>query len=166
MFNLTQGSPVTSGKLTRRYITAHSKYLFSQIPLVPHFEAGVGFTADFPVNWSKCQRPWRQPIFEGAVLEAFSLLRRLPLESRPRWGHNLLQFLRTQRVPRFAFLPFVFRVSVSNQILYAAHPHQCAKYSVFLTPLTSPIRYDVVLQVYVNDLESISTNLHNNSASP
>jgi len=26
---------------------------------LPHFEAGVGVTADFPVNWSQYQRPWR-----------------------------------------------------------------------------------------------------------
>jgi len=59
---------------------------------LPHFEAGVAVTADFPANWSQCQRSWRQPVLEGAVLEAPSLLRRLSLESRLRWGHHLFIF--------------------------------------------------------------------------
>jgi len=111
VFNLTQGSPFTSGELICLYITAHSKYLFFPTPPHTPFWSGVSVTADFPVNWSQCHRPSNQPIFEGAVLESLSLLRRMPLKSRPRWGHYLFEFLRTQRVPRFAFLPVVFLFS-------------------------------------------------------
>jgi len=78
---------------------------------IPFRSGRVGVTTDFSVNWSQCQRPWRQPVFEGAVLEALSLLWRMPLESRPRWGHHLFQFIRTQWVPRVAFALFVFHVS-------------------------------------------------------
>ena len=109
--NLTQGSPVTSGELIHLFVSAHSKYLCFHLCLIPHFEAGVSVTADFPVNWSQCQRPWKQPIFEGAVLESLSLLRRLPLESRLRWGHHLFQFLRTERVEQWALSTTVFRNS-------------------------------------------------------
>jgi len=111
VLNLTQGSPVTSVELIHLLVSAHSKYLCFHFLLIPHFEVGVSVTADFPVNWSQCQRPWKHPIFEGAVLESLSLLRRLPLESCLRWGYNLFQFLRTEHVERWAFSPTVFHVS-------------------------------------------------------
>ena len=57
------GSPVTSGELIRNLVSAHSKYLCIHLFLIYHFEVGVSVTADFPVNWSQCRRPWKHPIF-------------------------------------------------------------------------------------------------------
>ena len=57
VLNLTQGSSVTSGELIRNLVSAHSKYLCVHLLLILHFEVGVSVTADFPVNWSQCQRP-------------------------------------------------------------------------------------------------------------
>jgi len=97
----SQGSPVTSGEVIRNLVSAHSKYLCVHLLLIFLFEVDVSVTADFPVNWSQCKRPWKHPIFEGVVFESLSLLRRLPLESFLRWSHYLFQFLRTERVERW-----------------------------------------------------------------
>jgi len=46
----------------------------------------------------------------------------------------------------------------SNSV--SSTPSSMSKYSIFLSPLTSTIRYVVVLQGYLIDSESISTSLH------
>ena len=49
--------------------TAHSKAFLLLFFLVRLFEIGVGFTADFPVQWSEHASPWGEPICEGRVFD-------------------------------------------------------------------------------------------------
>jgi len=74
----------TSGDLTLVFISAHSEAYFSVLdPIVkpiPLFEAGVGITANFRVQWSDSESPRGEPLGDRFVFECGICRCRLPLE--------------------------------------------------------------------------------------
>jgi len=188
VYVLTQGSSVTSGELIWNLVSAHSKYLCSSPPHTSFWswcKRHCWFSSKFVSVPEKTSNLWRSLLWKplppstNATWE-FSSLRPLPLSFSPYWECWTVQMHRRWILPptrsrtwwlrgqgwKSSFGPVTSIPQESNQILYPAHYLQYHKYSVFLFLLTSTFRYVVVLQYDVIDLETISTNLHQNSASP